>query len=295
VVSLRKLPHSSLLAGAALAAATTVGCASEIDPYTVDADTGSTHALITVERSTPAGGAGLIRGGVLAGFVRIPPTLESKRVMREVGLSGDFPAVGHCRAASVDRETMPSSRGYVEFMGGGDIRLQTALGTTQLSPRAFPTITDLISGVVYTTRDRSADTLPAGARYAISASGNGSVPALNLEAEAPRELESVLLGGIPLAEVETISTSTALDFNWLGGDAGDMLVFEFAADGSPAVLCSSRDDAGGTTLPPGIVQATGPGRLSIHRVRTREFIKPGIDRGELRFHFTVRANLNFAR
>lgn len=291
----RRSPLACSIAYSALglAALSSVGCASQIDPYTADADTGSTHALITIERNVPANGSGPLRGGALAGFVRVPPTVESKTVMRLVGLTADFPPVGQCRV-STDRDVSHAPLGFVEFVEAGDIRLQTTSGVTQLSARAFPTITDLVSGVVYTTRDRSADALPAAASYSIYATGTAAVPGLTVNAEAPRALESVTLGGVPLSEIESFSTAQAADLTWAMGDSSDLVVIELSTtDGTSGIVCSFRDDAGAATIPAGALEASGPGRLALHRVRSREFVKPGIDRGELRFDFTLRANLNF--
>jgi hypothetical protein len=72
------------------------------------------------------------------------------------------------------------------------------------------------------------------------------------------------------------------------------LVVEVSTIGGAAeILCSFRDDLGAATIPSGTVQAQGAGQLTLHRVRARDFVKPGVDRGELRFDFALRANLNF--
>ncbi|HMJ14955.1 MAG TPA: hypothetical protein VK524_26260 [Polyangiaceae bacterium] len=296
MISLRSWTVPSRTATLLLGAVGALGCASQIESYTADADTGTTHASITIERSEPANGSGLLRGSVLAGFARIPDTLEAKNIMQAVGLASDAPAVGHCRAVNAVDETRPASMGYVEFMEAGDIRLATTQGATQLSARAFPTITDLISGVVYTTRDRSADAIPAGERYAISIAGNGSLGPLTLNVQAPRALDGVTVAGVPLAEVQTVSTAQPIELAWTAGESNDVLVTEFATlDGSAGTLCTFRDDAGRATLPAGMLDTEGAGRLVIRRVSSHKFVKPGIDRGELRFDFALRASLTFVR
>jgi hypothetical protein len=273
-----------------------LGCASQIDPYTADADTGTTHASITIERSEPANGTGLLRGNVLAGFARMPATLEAKNVMQVVGLASHAPAVGQCRSTAAVQDTRPSPIGYVEFMEAGDIRLATTRGSTQLSARAFPTITDLISGVVYTTPDRSADALPTGERYAISVAGNGALGPFALNVQAAPKLDGVTVAGIALAELRSLATTRPIEISWVAGAANDVVVAEFARlDGSAGTLCTFRDDAGRATLPAGILEAQGAGGLVIHRVSSHTFAKPGIDRGELRFDFALRASLTFVR
>jgi hypothetical protein len=296
VGSSRPLAPACLPLVAALAVLNAVACTTQVDDFTTDADTGSTHALITVERNVTANGSASIRGGAFAGFVRIPPTLESKAVMRLVGLTLDFPAIGQCKAVTSARDAARLPQGYFEFVEAGDVRLRTDGGAAQLSPRAFPRITDLISGVVYTTRDRSVDALPAGVRYSISATGGGNLPALGLDAQAPRALENAAIGGIALGEVDTLDSRLPLDLTWAAGEPSDILVIELAAaDGSSGTLCSFRDEAGAATIPAGAVQAAGAGVVALHRIRIHDFVNAGIDRGELRFDFTLRASLSFTR
>lgn len=279
-----------------LGAVGALGCASQIDPYIADADTGTTHASITIERSEPANGTGVLRGSVLAGFARMPANLEARNVMRVVGLASDVPGVGQCRSTMVAADTRPSPMGYVEFMEAGDIRLATTRGATQLSARAFPTITDLISGVVYTTRDRSADALPAGERYDITVAGNGTLGPLTVNVQAPRALDAVTVVGVPLAELQSLATAQPIEITWAPGYSNDVVVAEFAKlDGTAGTVCTFRDDAGRATLPASILEAEGAGGLVLRRVSSHTFVKPGIDRGELRFDFAVRASLTFVR
>ncbi len=283
---------TALVVGAVVA----LGCASQIDPYTADADTGTTHASITIERSEPANGTGLLRGSVLAGFARLPANLEARNVMRVVGLASDVPAAGQCRSMTAPAETQPSPMGYVEFMEAGDIRLSTTRGATQLSARAFPTITDLISGVVYTTRDRSADALPTGERYDITVAGNGTLGPLTVNVQAPRGLDAVTVAGVAMADLQSLATTQPIDVTWAPGDSSSVVVAEFARlDGSAGTVCTFRDDAGRATLPAGILEAEGAGGLVLRRVSSHTFVKPGIDRGELRFDFALRASLTFVR
>lgn len=260
----------------------------------MDADTGSTHALIGVERSVSVDDSEAARAGVLAGFVQMPADVDSRALFELVGLSTPLPELGRCRPKDVAQNATPlSSIGHVEFLEAGDVSVTTSETRTALAPHAFPTVTELISGVVYTTRDRSADPLPAATRYAVSTSGTGSVPALSVERDAPAELDSVTVGGVQLTELVELRTSEPLDMTWAPGSADDVVLVEVSGGGGAnATICAFRDDAGAGSVPRDAT-VPGPGRLSLHRVRIAEFTAPGVSVGEIRFDFEVAASINF--
>jgi hypothetical protein len=273
-----------------------VACSATADPYTADADSGSTHALISVERSTTLGELEAPRAAALAGFVRVPPIVDPKSVMNLVGLGLELPAAGQCaRAARTPDATTPlAPLGRVEFLEAGDVTLNAGGAATVLAPRAFPTVTDLVSGVVYTTRDRSAERLPAGERYALRTEGALAIPPLAISERAPAALEGVTIGGLPLAEVSSIVTARPIDLTWNVGEAGDVVYVELTSgDGAVSTLCAFRDDAGAGTVPPGAHDTFGAGSLELHRARSREFVGAGINRGELRFDFELVARVTF--
>lgn len=277
----------ALLLGAALAA---IGCSAETADYTADADTGSTHALVSIERST-AVDSNTTRAGALAGFVHTPADVDAKAVLGMVGLAQKLPAPGQCR--QLPGTTRLSSMGHVELLEAGDISVDVAGASTTLAPRAFPTVTDRVSGVMYTTRDRS-EPLPAAAHYTIQSSGGISVGPLTLEGDAPSPLDGVTAGGLPLSEVGALSTSQPVDVTWNVGEPGDLVYVELSRiDGSSSTVCSFRDDAGIGTIPAGSVTPSQNGRLSFHRLRQRTFAEGGIQDVELRFDFELAANVSF--
>lgn len=270
-----------------------MGCSAELEHYTTDADTGSTHALVSVERSKTVDGAE--RAGAVASFVRIPAEADANALLEVVGLRRGRPPVGQCRSAQT-RPTSPplSSLGRVELVEAGDVVVTANGSETSLAPHAFPTVTDLVSGVVYTTRDLSSDPLPADEPYTVRATGIGETGALTISRQAPPELEAVTLGGLPLAEVSDISLAAPVDLTWSVGAPGDVVVVELtSSDGAALAVCSFRDDTGAGTVPVGTFDVPGSGRLSLHRVRTSEFSAGDVDLGELRFDFEVAANVSF--
>ncbi len=270
-----------------------LGCSAELDTFTADADTGSTHALVGVERSVSLDESETARAGVLAGFVQVPADVDSRSLFELVGLTTPLPEVGRCRPRDTATQSSPvSSIGHVEFLEAGDVSVTTAETRTALAPHAFPTVTELISGVVYTTRDRSADPLPAATRYSLSTSGSGSIPALSVERDAPAELESITAGGVPLAELVELRASEPLDLTWAPGSPDDLVLVEVSSGGANATLCAFRDDAGAGSVPRDVV-GPGSGRLTLHRVRSSEFAATGISVGELRFDFAISASITF--
>jgi len=280
----------------ALLALSALGCSAELEQYSSDADVGSTHALITIQRSASADGA-TTRADALAGFVRVPADVESKPLYDLLGLKPVVPPLGQCRARSAIPEATPplTPMGSVELLPVGEVLLAVSGAESALAPHAFPTVTDSISGVVYTSRDRTPEALPALARYEIRTAGADS-PAIHAASDAPAELESVTVGGQPLAEVSEISSRDPIDITWAVGTPGDLVVVVLASsDGVNQLSCTFRDDSGAGTIVAGAFTATGPGRLSLHRLRTQTFVAPGVDVGEIGFDFQLGTNVSFGQ
>jgi hypothetical protein len=264
--------------------------------YSTDADTGSTHALISIQRSASPDGQSAPRASAVAGFVRMPADIDSDSVLSLVGLGLELPAPGSCtRHVTRGDPSLPlSAVDHVELLEAGDVSFDAGGSTTTLAPRAFPTITDRISGVLYTTRDRSADPLPASVSYTVRTSGGLSVGPLVVTTQAPDPLAGVTVGGAAFASAGAVSTSQPLDLTWDVGRAGDLVYVELSkSDGSADAICTFHDEAGAGTVPAGTFTALGAGRLAIHRLHTRQFSSAGIDSGELRFDFNLAENVTY--
>jgi len=286
------------LRSAALAALTglsALGCSAELETYSTDADTGSTHALITVQRSRSVDGVAE-RADALAGFLQVPADVESKPLYHLLGLKNPVPAVGQCRTRSARPEATPplSRMGRVELLVVNEVSIGVAGSESVLAPHAFPTVTDSISGVVYTSRDRSPEAWPASARYAVHAVSTDAPP-IDVESDAPSELEAVTVGGLPIADLAEISLHGPLDVTWGNGAPGDVVVVSLiASDGTTELSCSFRDEAGAGTVPASEFAGVGQGRLSLRRLHSQAFSAPGVDVGEVGFDFELGANVSFA-
>jgi hypothetical protein len=273
-----------------------LGCSVTATDYSADAETGSTHGLITVERSQTENSSEAPRATAFAGFVRTPPEVDANAVMHLAGFGLDLPAVGQCAEPNQERDSsMPlNPLGRVEFLDAGDVLLRTASTSVPLATRAFPAVTDLIAGVVYTTRDRTAEPLPAATSYSLSTSG-GALRPFNVNANAPGLLSAVSVNSTALAGLSAISLRAPLQLAWTGGSAGDLVYVELTTqNGAATARCTFRDDAGAGSVPVGAFVGTGAGELSLHRVHREAFTSGSVDAGEVRFDFEQSANVEFS-
>ncbi len=287
---------SARLAPVLALSASAFGCSYSTTEYSADADTGSTHGLITVERSQTENSSDAPRAAAFAGFVRTPPEVDASAVMQLAGFGLDLPAVGQCSDPNQKHDgSVPlSPLGRVEFLDAGEVTLHTASTSAALATRAFPAVTDLIAGVVYTTRDRTAEPLPAATSYALSTSG-GVLKPFNVSANAPGLLAGIAVGATPLAELATVSTKSAIFLSWAPGVAGDLVYVELATqNGSTALRCTFRDDAGAGVVGASAFSGAGAGELSLHRLHSEAFASGGVDAGEVRFDFEQSANVEFS-
>ena len=275
-----------------------IGAACSVAPvdYSAEADAGSsTHALITIERSSVLNSVETPRAAAFAGFVRTPPEVDANAMLRLAGFGLDLPQVGQCAEPNHERgNSMPlSPLGRVEFLDAGDVTLRTSSTNAPLATRALPAVTDLIAGVVYTTRDRAAEPLPAATTYTLTASG-GLLRAFSVNANAPAQLSSVNVGGTPLAELTSVPVRSAIALNWTAGLSRDFVYIELTTqDGSATTRCTFRDDAGQGSVPASAFLGTGLGEVSLHRVHSEPFASGSVDAGEVRFDFEQSANVEF--
>ncbi len=276
--------------------ASAYGCSYGTADYSADADTGSTHGLITVERSQTENSPDAPRATAFAGFVRTPPEVDANAVMQLAGFGLDLPTLGQCAEPNQKRDgTMPlSTLGRVEFLDAGEVTLRTASTSAALATRAFPAVTDLIAGVVYTTRDRAAEPLPVATSYALSTSG-GVLKPFNVNAIAPGLLAGITVDSTALGELTTVATKAPIFLSWTPGAANDVVYAELATkNGSSALRCTFRDDAGAGVVPASAFGGAGSGELSLHRVHSEAFASGGVDAGEVRFDFEQSANVEFS-
>ncbi len=283
---------ATLAATTLVAAVAALSCTAEVPPYSTDADTGSAQAFVSIERTTRAHELSDTRAEAFAGVLQTPPEMDPSAVLKLTGLIRELPTEGLCSDGRERGSVRLGPLSKVELLDAGNLAIDAGIPTS-LAPRAFPTVTDLVSGVVYTTRDRDAERLPAAADYRVTASG-GSFQAFSTQAAAPAELENVTVDGAPLAEVSVLGARAPLAISWLAGEAKDLVYVELTSEsGQPAMLCAFRDDAGSATVPSGFVPGSGRGTFGVHRLRMIPFQADGLTRAELRFDFEVETEVSF--
>ncbi|MFO7181755.1 MAG: hypothetical protein DIU78_023855 [Pseudomonadota bacterium] len=263
---------------------TLVACSGSTASHTVDADRGSTHALVSIERrDSPDQNLALAQA--FASFVRTPPEVDPSVVRWLTGLELGLPDLGQCTSGTTRDGSMPlSPLDRVELLDAGDVTLRTADGRVELAPRAFPAVTDQISGVVYTTRDRAAR-LPAAERYGLDVSGGAELAPLTLDVEAPPLFEDVTLDGAPLEAGARLRRSGA-ELGWAPGNERDLVYVTVSGrDGVRSAVCAFAD-VGRGVLPASVLPSAGAATLSLHRLRSVA-MSAGVDTGELRFDFEL--------
>ncbi|HEY3494949.1 MAG TPA: hypothetical protein VGK73_09695 [Polyangiaceae bacterium] len=288
---MRGQPGSTARAAVLGLCALAFGCSVETADDSAQAEGGSTHAVIAIGRQASAAEPGDARADAFAGFLRTSGEVDAASALRVAGLGLDLPPLDQCKktapGSSVDRA--PVAR--VELIDAGEVTIAVGRSVTTLAPRAFPTITDAISGVVYTTRDRTAS-LPPANPYTVATTGATTLGPLSGEARAPAALSGVTLGGIPLAEVESLLSTETLKLAWERGAAGDRVYVELETDAG-TTSCTFRDDAGQGSVPAALLPSGSEASISVHRLREASFGDVGVTHGQLRFDFELSAPVSF--
>lgn len=269
----------------------TAACSSSENDTRPNADTPTvTHAVVALRRSKLTNAFVGDQANVLMSVLRVPATLDSRNVVRLVGLSPSSPEPGQCErvdySLSVTQATVPVQR--VEMLDVGDVTLIAGNHASPLSRQAFPTVTDFIAGVVYTTPDLSSDPLPPASSYSIVARGAPSIPPFRIDVAAPQEPSAVTLDGTNLAQVTRLTRGTSVEITWDPGRTGDRLLVEIKSPDQPnSITCAFNDVLGKGHLPADALISQGTVRFEIHRLRTTPITIKGLDRSQVEFEYSL--------
>lgn len=271
---------------------------------------GTMHVESVVSYGLPsAASAGeQVRSQVTARFLRVEG-LDGRTADELVGATV-LPArpgseVSQLGCSYPSEDGVPSAGGNIELLDVGEIWVHAThdgeADTLALAARAFPPVGDMISGVVYTSRD-DATALPAAGSYLIETSGSASVEGFSIQVDAPPAPLDVLVSGVPINELG-LDTSGEIA---VGGDGwtihwtaaspseADIMYVEIArVDGSDDTLrCVFEDDGFGNV--PAAYLGHAPGtelEIAVHRYRQTQVRLAGFDGAYVDFDFAVSARV----
>lgn len=169
-----------------------VGCSAEVVDEADVHDPPPTQASLRLERSESVTGS--LRTHVSAHFRRVHGALDQETAARVVTTPERFGETFGCNWRNAD-PSLPESAvdGSIELIDVGDIMVRSAGEARPLAARAFPDVGDIVSGVVYTSRDDTAS-LPAGTSYDFETSGSADVDRFVISAEAPEPPSNLEIG-----------------------------------------------------------------------------------------------------
>jgi hypothetical protein len=274
-----------MLNKAAVTGVTAVACSGPAIEPSLETEPTRTYVVASVERHSQSD---QLRGedfSVLLSVLKVPQFINGDRLLRLMGLRSDLPPVGTCEVIDFSNRASPSlsSLERVELLDVGDVDVLSGTHSTRLARQAFPTVTDFISGVVYTSRDKSADSVPPDAGLSLRAKGNAKLRGFALELAAPPRIEQVTLDATPLPLVVRLTASAPFELKWQKGTPGDLIWLEFGTNsGRKVVSCAFDDAQGQATVPAAMTDETGEARLTLHRLRRDSMHLTGFDQAEAR-------------
>lgn len=261
---------------------------------------GSTRALLQIQRID--NGDGSSRGDALAGFVR-QASAGAEALENPAGFQRELPEVGRCTTGHADESPLahPEST-RLELLDAESVQLLTSLGTHELAPHAFPTITEWVGGVVHASRDRDAENLPAGDTYRLVARNIQDTGSLDLAFPSPVMPSEVTVDGVAWSEAATLkSADSFIDFTWSrdGADVSDRMLIVVEAEGK-SLQCTFNDLDGNGAVPLlGNADFSPPepgsaARVSLHRIREHTSVgNREVRLIAIRFDFSLATELTF--
>jgi hypothetical protein len=266
----RLLPRFSRVGPPLVALALGSGCSGTVASSTSPGNS-STVALLSVERSASASDPTAIpRAHASAYFIRQPAGADSVLAAQLVGAALPLPAIDRCEATDgLFNQGLPlASLEPVDLVDVGEVSLEAGQTKETMAARAFPDVIDLVSGVVYTSRDQIADPLPDGERYVFRISGSPTFPRVALGATAPSPPADVRVAGVPLEGAAIAVDRRELALHWQAQAGNGVIYVDIVPteDGAvDRVRCTFADD-GEATIPLAVLPHGATQTVAIHRV-----------------------------
>ena len=298
-----------------------VGCtaavADEIEP---SSSLGlATRGQVSVERMVSLSAladATVTRTHVSARFMQLSGGIDQTLAERVVAPPRELPEMGSCtgRTAPTTEPLPPSAtQGSIELLDVGEVLLRAGPSTMPLAARAFPDVGEVVSGVVYTSRDGTSE-LPVGVPYLIETTGSSLIASFSLRVDAPMEPVDLRVGAERLdSEQLVLLRGEALDLEWSTASASasasandaeaDQIIVDVtipandSTQPSPAALrCVFRDTGAARVLPEYLSWPELPDEveLTVHRLRRVHVPLPDVEETIVEFDFAVSARVPVA-
>lgn len=262
---------SSLVAPLALSVAL-VGCSEEPSESETDSTSSVIQGVIRVEQTIAEDG---LASTISAKFLRAQPE-DLAGAEKLVGTQLEIPAEGECIPVSDVRSSRSAARSKrsVDLVDVGDLTVRPSTASAddrawQLSPRAFPDIGDLVSGVFYTQPDLAIEPASGDApsRYTVTATGTSFVDPFTFDVDVPGVPANVRVGGQSIAKgnLPVVSVGRDLTIEW---EEGEGLVY-VDVHGSKTWRCTFKD-TGAAVLPSDVLSKDDAQQVvvfSVHRLR----------------------------
>ncbi len=263
---------------------------------------------LSVERVETVGpGESSTRSQVSARFMRISGGLDHSSAVRLVG-SGAPPRAGDNGCGPLAQASGEASKwasaaakhASIELLDAGDIVIHAGSTTLPLAQRAFPDVGDIVSGVVYSSRDDSVQ-LPAGGSLLIETSGSLWVDGFSAQIDPPQALTGVRINDVAVDAADVhLQLGKPLRLDWTpagsSASAADRVFVDLTIDPATTVMMRCVfDDQGSALVPADTLTRLARGadniELMFHRHR-RVTIRPdGVDRATVDFDFMVSVQL----
>jgi hypothetical protein len=249
-------------------------------------ESASLQAVLSIERMEDATRDATPSASAMAQFLVLPSDVDAHETLDAAGLRTLLPERTGCQEVSLgdgaardsgrvraEHDRAARTRGApfpasLELLEAGEVSIRADGMVTRLALNLFPP-SGSASGVIYTTPDQSAAPLPPDTTYAISASGAGAIPPLDIQGRAPTALRDVTISGVPLERAAALALAQPLDLTWAEGEPSDRVYVELAGD-EFGILCTFPDEEGSGTVPSTLTARFAPEatvRVAVHRVR----------------------------
>jgi hypothetical protein len=202
----------------------------------IEAESGAL-ALLQLERFNDA--TGLSSRVVIGAKIAKYRGLDGDALLRLLGV----PAVSleRCELGGGLSAETPAPEAEVELLSIGELHVRAAEAEVELSPRLFPALATMASGVFYAADTELTAPRAESDEYLLRAPGERGVGAFEAVISAPSELTVLDVQSSPMEQLEVIDRSGDLVLSWEADDPRDRVEIELLSGGS-VLSCSARDD-----------------------------------------------------